>query len=109
MKYLISKSFPASKGIPTYCAARFRLRIRLRRETESRELQHTLLISAEIQRFELYNIRNDISEKTDLAEKEPERFARMNKQMTVLFTEVIAEGQHGLLNPKKRKRKKREN
>lgn len=42
--------------------------------------------------FELYNIREDIGETTDLSDQEPERLAQMIEQAQSLYAEVIAEG-----------------
>ena len=42
--------------------------------------------------FELYNIKNDISEKHDLAESEPEILQRMSEQAQAFYAEVIDEG-----------------
>jgi len=42
--------------------------------------------------FELYNIKNDIEQKHNLAKTEPERFEKMKKKMLELHKEVIAEG-----------------
>jgi arylsulfatase A len=43
-------------------------------------------------RFELYDLKNDPAETTDLKEKEPERFARMAETLSGLFAEIQAEG-----------------
>jgi len=44
--------------------------------------------TAELTDFELYNLRKDIGETTDLAEKEPERLKQMADQLTKLYHEV---------------------
>ena len=43
---------------------------------------------AELASFELYNLREDIGEATDLSEKEPERLAAMSAQLGKLYREV---------------------
>jgi len=43
---------------------------------------------AELATFELYNLREDIGETTDLAEKEPQRLAAMSAQLRKLYHEV---------------------
>ena len=43
---------------------------------------------AELATFELYNLREDIAETTDLAEKETERLAAMSSQLKKLYREV---------------------
>jgi arylsulfatase A len=43
---------------------------------------------AELTGFELYNLREDIGETTDLAEKEPKRLAAMSAQLRKLYREV---------------------
>ncbi len=46
------------------------------------------LKEAELTAFELYNLRDDIGETTDLAAKEPDRLKRMSAQLTKLYHEV---------------------
>jgi arylsulfatase A len=46
------------------------------------------LKTAELDRFELYNLKDDVAETTDLAEKEPERLAQMAEQLRKLYREV---------------------
>lgn len=43
---------------------------------------------AELTTFELYNLREDIGETTDLAQKEPQRLAAMSAQLRKLYREV---------------------
>ena len=43
-------------------------------------------------RFELYNLRDDIAEKRDLARREPQRLERMKKVLAKLHVEIDAEG-----------------
>ena len=43
-------------------------------------------------RFEIYNMREDIGQRNDLAAAQPERLARMKKRMIALHAEVVAEG-----------------
>jgi arylsulfatase A len=47
---------------------------------------------AELASFELYNLRNDVGETTDLAEKEPKRLEAMAAQLGKLYHEVRDEG-----------------
>lgn len=47
--------------------------------------------AAEPTEFELYNLRDDLGETTDLAEKEPERVAAMAEELKTLFYEVRRE------------------
>jgi arylsulfatase A len=47
---------------------------------------------AKLKSFELYNLRTDLGETRDLASQEPERLRTMSKQLTDLYTQVIAEG-----------------
>ncbi len=44
--------------------------------------------SAELASFELYNLRDDIGETTDLAEREPRRLADMSAKLRTLYREV---------------------
>lgn len=47
--------------------------------------------TAELTTFELYNLRRDIGETTDLAEREPERLAEMSDRLRKLYDEIRAE------------------
>ncbi len=47
--------------------------------------------SAEPSAFELYNLRSDIAEKTNLAEKEPAKFAEMKSALLAKYHEVRGE------------------
>ena len=47
---------------------------------------------AKLTRFELYNLRDDLSQTTDLAQKEPQRLQQMSGRLGTLYREVIAEG-----------------
>jgi arylsulfatase A len=46
------------------------------------------LKSADLARFELYNLEADVAETTDLAEKEPERLAQMSARLWAMYREV---------------------
>ena len=46
---------------------------------------------AELASFELYNLREDIGENTDLAEEQPQRLAAMSAQLVKLYHEVRQE------------------
>ena len=47
-----------------------------------------LIKTAELTTFELYNLRRDVGETTDLADKEPERLKAMSNQLRKLYREV---------------------
>jgi arylsulfatase A len=47
--------------------------------------------SSQIMRFELYNLREDISQEHDVYEKNTERAERMKTKMKVLHREVLSE------------------
>ncbi|QDU97440.1 sulfatase-like hydrolase/transferase [Lignipirellula cremea] len=47
---------------------------------------------AKLVKFELYNLRDDLAEKRDLAEVEPERLQKMAAQLQAKYAEVQAEG-----------------
>jgi arylsulfatase A len=51
-----------------------------------------LLANADLSRFELYNLRSDVSEQRDLAASEPERLATLSAKLRQLHAEVKAEG-----------------
>ena len=51
-----------------------------------------LLASQDFTHFELYNLKVDPQEKTDLRTKEPERFDAMKKQLEKLNGEIEKEG-----------------
>jgi arylsulfatase A-like enzyme len=46
---------------------------------------------AQMERFELYNLRRDIAETTDLSEAEPERKQQLVEQMLRIYREVVDE------------------
>jgi len=48
--------------------------------------------NAKLSRFELYNVRNDIGQRNDLAASEPDRLERMKRIVIELHEEVVAEG-----------------
>jgi arylsulfatase A len=50
--------------------------------------QMEALKSAELSGFELYNLRSDPGEKTNLADREPQRLAELKEQLTKLYREV---------------------
>ena len=49
------------------------------------------LKTAELTGFELYNLRNDIGEKRDLAAKEPERLKAIRAKLEAMYHEVREE------------------
>jgi arylsulfatase A len=51
-----------------------------------------LLASRELNRFELYNIKDDPKEMRDLQTTQPERFASLRRELTALNAQVEAEG-----------------
>lgn len=51
-----------------------------------------ILASQDLDKFELYNLRNDPTESNDLSKKEPARFAKMRADLTALNAEIEAEG-----------------
>lgn len=51
-----------------------------------------IIKKARLKSFELYNLRDDVSQAKDLAAKEPERLRQMSDRLGVLYREVIAEG-----------------
>jgi len=51
-----------------------------------------LLAHAGLQAFELYNLKDDLGERTDLAEKEPDRVNAMAAPLARLHREIQAEG-----------------
>jgi arylsulfatase A len=54
--------------------------------------QMTWLKQAKLNRFELYNLREDLAQTKDRAAEEPQRFQSMRRQMIDLHREIIAEG-----------------
>ena len=50
------------------------------------------LKQATLVKFELYNVRNDISESKDVSSEYPVIFEKLKKNLTDLFNEVVAEG-----------------
>ncbi len=57
-----------------------------------REGPWKLLANAGLDRFELYNLADDVGETKDLADKEPERVEKMAAEMRRLHAEIKAEG-----------------
>lgn len=51
-----------------------------------------LLADERMEKFELYDLRSDERETTDLREREPEKFAELRAMLTALTAEVDAEG-----------------
>jgi arylsulfatase A len=51
-----------------------------------------ILASEDLTKFELYNLKTDPKETTDLRERERERFAQMQKELIEFNTRVEAEG-----------------
>ena len=51
-----------------------------------------ILADADLERFELYNLRDDLAETTDLAQKAPDRLDAMAQTLTRLHDAIKAEG-----------------
>jgi arylsulfatase A len=54
--------------------------------------QMAFLKRAKLDRFEMYNLREDLAQATDLSARHAERFETMKRQMVKLHGEVVAEG-----------------
>jgi arylsulfatase A len=61
-----------------------------------RQGNYKILADNRMTTFELYNLAEDIAEKHNLAEKEPERLAAMRKTLAKLHAEIDAEGPNGI-------------
>ena len=57
-----------------------------------REGPWKLLADAELDKFELYNLVDDVGEKKNLADKHPDRVKQMAAEMKRLHEEIQAEG-----------------
>ncbi|HEY8505602.1 MAG TPA: hypothetical protein VIL46_13540, partial [Gemmataceae bacterium] len=51
-----------------------------------------IVANEDLTRFELYNLKEDEKETTDLKEKHPEKFAEMKRALVEMNAEVLAEG-----------------
>ena len=51
-----------------------------------------IIKTAELKSFELYNLKKDIGERTDMAQREPKRLAEMSARLRILYHEVRDEG-----------------
>lgn len=51
-----------------------------------------ILADGKLERFELYNLKDDVCEKNDLSEAEPERLNKMTAALTRMHKQVKAEG-----------------
>ncbi len=51
-----------------------------------------MIKSAPLHRFELYNLKEDLSQEHDLSTKYPERLAELSKRMIAIHQEVVTEG-----------------
>ena len=51
-----------------------------------------LLANAELDKFELYNIVDDVGEKKNLADKQPERIKAMTATRKRLHADILADG-----------------
>lgn len=68
-----------------------RLSERPQRNASITELSNRILKSAEPTGFELYNLRNDLSETNDLAAREPEKLREMSALLSAQFHEIRRE------------------
>lgn len=57
-----------------------------------RQGDYKIVADSDMTQFELYNLRSDIAEKNNIAEKEPRRLAAMKKVLAKLHAEIDAEG-----------------
>lgn len=57
-----------------------------------RQGDYTLLADTELKKFELYNLRDDVSQSYDLSSRETERLATMTATLRKLNAEIEAEG-----------------
>lgn len=57
---------------------------------------------AELDRFEMFNLKEDPSEIRNLASEEPKQFERLKKKMVALHAEIRAEGPEYELERKKK-------
>jgi arylsulfatase A len=62
--------------------------------------------AAKLVKFELYNLKDDLGQTTDLAGKEPEKLKELSEQLVKKYDEVIAEGPMWDVPPDKPKAKK---
>ncbi len=51
-----------------------------------------MIKGAKLSTFELYNLRDDISQTKDVAKQEPERLRAMSERLRAMYREVVAEG-----------------
>ena len=58
---------------------------------------------AELARFEMFNLKNDPAEASNLVSAEPERFERLRDKMIGLHAEIRAEGPEYQLRPARKK------
>ncbi len=97
------KGQPIHRPIPMYwrCAiAPEELKIAMRLG------DYTILANNALTKFELYNLKTDVKQTTNLAEKEPERFEAMRKTLIALNAEIEKEGPgwwRKFTQPKKKK------
>jgi arylsulfatase A len=75
-----------------------------------RQGDHTLLANPALTTFELYNLKTDVAQTTDLQDREPERFNAMRNTLIQLNSEIEKEGppwwQGKEIAPKKKEAKK---
>ncbi len=69
-----------------------RLRNQFRAMFYFNEAAIPLMKKGSVNRVELYNLANDLSQKTDIAAEKPEIVARMKKQANAIYQSVMADG-----------------
>jgi arylsulfatase A len=88
LEVLQSKAKSVDRAEPLY----WRLHMSPGKQVALRTGDWKILASADLTRFELYNIANDPKEATDLKDKEPERFKELREQLLAHNAAVEAEG-----------------
>jgi arylsulfatase A len=86
---LTGKAATVERKVPLYWRLRmapFGLHVAMRKG------DWKLLASEDLVKFELYNLKDDPKETTDLREKDPTRFEAMRKELTALHGKIEAEG-----------------
>jgi arylsulfatase A len=64
----------------------------------------TYIKNSKIVRFALFNIREDIGQKRDISQQQPERLRQMREKMIALHREVLAEGPTWSFHKKEKRR-----
>ena len=53
-----------------------------------------IIKSAELSNFQLYNLKKDLEQTTDVLEENREQFEKMKVQMIKIHKEIVTEGEH---------------